>query len=221
MVVVASIAQAQTPSSPVYVHVYAQSGSALNVTWQPFGGGQIDYEVFRDGVSVGSIALPPFADSGFGAAYLRWVLHLIPTWNAAMEELRRVVRPEGTIVVSLGTLGDGPKREIQQRFVEVAGTSNVPAGLDWGDWETLDDAMAQLRARPRPLPTFLETDQHGVGAFMDAREQNRHSWTGSMPVALRLRTAAEVRAWAKDRFGPLDQLPRQRYEVIWRAYDLA
>ena len=162
----------------------------------------------------------PFGNAVFGAAYLRWVLHLIPAWPTAIAELVRVVRPAGTIVISLGTLREGPKGEIHRRFGQVAGISNVPAGLDWGDWDGLDDAMVHLGARPRPLPTHLETDKNGVGAFMDALEQNRHTWTWPMSDTDRLRTAAEVRAWAEARFGPLDQLPHQRYEVTWRAYDL-
>lgn len=163
----------------------------------------------------------PFADDAFGAAYLRWVLHLIPSWRAAMQELARAVRARGLIVVSLGTFRDGPKREIQERFAETAGMSDAPAGLGWGDWDTLDHAMTRLGARPRRLPSYVEIDPLAVGAFMDALEQNRHSWTWPMSDTDRLRTAAEVRAWAEDRFGPLDRLPHQRYEVIWRAYDLA
>jgi SAM-dependent methyltransferase len=162
----------------------------------------------------------PFANAAFGAAYLRWVLHLVPAWPAAMEELARVVRPRGVIVASLGTLGDGPRREIYERFVQVAAMSKAPVGLGWGDWDTLDQAMTQLGARARPLSPYLDTDRNGPGAYMDALEQNLHSWTWSMPEDLRLRAAAEVRAWAEARFGPLDQLPPHRYEVAWRAYDL-
>ncbi len=163
----------------------------------------------------------PFAPSVFGAAYLRWVLHLIPAWTSAIEELVRVVHPRGAILVSQGTLGEGPRREIQRRFVEVAGIPNAPAGLDWGDWATLDEVVARLGGRPRALPPHGDTERDGAGAFMNALEQNRHSWTWSMPEAERLRAAAEVRSWAEGRFGPLDRLPRQRYEVVWRAYDLA
>lgn len=162
----------------------------------------------------------PFADDAFGAAYLRWVLHLIPSWRAAMQELARVVRARGVILVSLGTFRDGPKREIQERFAEVAGMSNTAVGLGWGDWEALDNAMARLGARPRRLPSYVETDPLGADAFLDALEQDRHSWTWSMSERDRLRVAGEVRAWAEDRFGPLDRVPRQRYDVIWRAYDL-
>jgi hypothetical protein len=32
--------------------------------------------------------------------------------------------------------------------------------------------------------------------------------------------APEVRAWAEDRFGPLDQSPPHPYEIRWRVYDL-
>jgi SAM-dependent methyltransferase len=163
----------------------------------------------------------PFAPAAFGLAYLRWVLHLIPAWMSAIEELVRVIRPEGAILVSQGTLGEGPRREIQRRFVEVAGIPDAPAGLDWGDWTALDEAMERLGGRPRALPTHGDIERYGADAFMEALEQDRHSWTWPLPEATRLRAAAEVRAWAEARFGPLDQVPRQRYEVVWRAYDLS
>lgn len=34
----------------------------------------------------------PFPDDVFGAAYLRWVLHLIPAWETAAQEMVRVDR---------------------------------------------------------------------------------------------------------------------------------
>ncbi len=80
--------------------------------------------------------------------------------------------------------------------------------------------MARLGGRPRALPTHGDTERYGADAFMDSLERNRHSWTWQMPETARLRAAAEVRAWAEARFGPLDRVPRQRYEVVWRAYDL-
>jgi SAM-dependent methyltransferase len=161
----------------------------------------------------------PFAADAFGGAYFRWVLHLIPDWRAAMAELVRVVRPGGVVVGSLGGYG-GPRAQIQDRFAQVAGVTPTPAGLPWDDWPALEAAMAELGARPRELPTFIEVERDDVEEFMRALEHNRFSWTWPIPEEVRLRAAAETRAWAVGRLGPLDRIPRHRFEFVWRAYDV-
>jgi SAM-dependent methyltransferase len=170
---------------------------------------------------IGDASGMPVADDSFGGAYFRWVLHLIPAWELVAAELARVVRPGGTILANLGGKGTGPRAELHQRFVEVAGITDHPAGLGWSDFEALDAVMTKLGAIPRALPVFADTERDGADAFMDALEGNLHSWTWPMPEDLRLRTAADVRDWAVVRFGPLDRLPKQTFDVVWRAYDLA
>ncbi len=49
----------------------------------------------------------PFAPGVFGLAYLRWVLHLIPAWMIAIEELVRVDPPRGRHPREPGDLGRG------------------------------------------------------------------------------------------------------------------
>ena len=77
----------------------------------------------------------PFATGSFGAAYFRWVLHLIPSW----QDGRRGARAgraswAATIVASLGTKGSGPRAEIHEHFAQAAGQGSIdPAGLDWED----------------------------------------------------------------------------------------
>jgi SAM-dependent methyltransferase len=169
---------------------------------------------------IGDATRIPFADDSFGAAYFRWVLHLIPAWERVAADLVRVVRRGGTILANLGGKGTGPHEEIHRRFVEVAGIVDHPAGLGWSDFQALDAVMTELGAIPRALAVFTDTERDGPDVFLDALERNLHSWTWQMPEELRLRTAAEVRDWAAARFGPLDLVPRQTFEVEWRAYDL-
>ena len=85
----------------------------------------------------------PFPDDVFGAAYLRWVLHLIPAWETAVAEMVRVVRPEGVICALLGAYG-GLRGEIQDRFSEITGIDHAPVGLGWNATAELDRAMAAL-----------------------------------------------------------------------------
>ncbi len=166
----------------------------------------------------------PFRDGTFDATIVRWVFHLIPAWRAALGETVRILGPAGTILVSLGAAGgeDTPQSEIHARFVELAGVTFEPSGLMWAGYDELDAAMLALGATPRPLAPFVEVERDGLDAFLDGIANSAYSWTWSIADPERLgRVARELRVWAEERYGPLDRVPRQEFEVTWRAYDLA
>jgi ubiquinone/menaquinone biosynthesis C-methylase UbiE len=165
----------------------------------------------------------PFANESFGAVYLRWVLHLIPDWRAALMDSVRVVGRGGVLLILLGSAGQGttPEGEIHARFAELTGSPFEPAGLRWSDYEHLDQEMTALGATPRAMPTFTDVERDGLEAFLDNVARRRYSWTWRIQDDERFALAVdEVRRFAEERFGPLDRVPREEREVAWRAYDL-
>ena len=167
----------------------------------------------------GDATTMPFADRAFGAVYLRWVLHLIPDWRAALAEIARVVRPGGVLVVSLGAF-DEVGRAVRARFSEITGLSTDPVGLMWGDHDALDAELEGLGLRLRVLPAIPEEEEEPLGSFLDAIEEGRWSWTWHVPEDARVDAVRELRPWAEERFGPLDRVERYSVETVWRAYDL-
>lgn len=168
---------------------------------------------------IGDATAMPFADGAFGAAYLRWVLHLIPDWRFALAEMARVVRPGGVLLVSLGAF-DEVGRAIRARFSEITGLSTDPVGLMWGNHDELDDELEGLGLRLRVLPSIPEEEEEPLGSFLDAIEDGRWSWTWHVPEDARVDAVRELRPWAEERFGPLDRVERYEVETVWRAYDL-
>jgi SAM-dependent methyltransferase len=161
----------------------------------------------------------PFSDDAFGAAYLRWVLHLIPEWRTALAEVARVVRGGGVLLAALGACG-GPRSEIQQRFAEITGVSLEPPGLTWAGYGMLDEAMDELGFTPRDLPPFTDVERDGLDTFIEGIANNAYSWTWKVDdPQLFGRAAADVRRWAEQRYGPLHLVPPEEYETVWRAYD--
>lgn len=162
----------------------------------------------------------PFADGAFGGAYLRWVLHLIPDWRAALREIARVVQPRGVLLVLAGGYG-GIRSEIQERFAALAGVSVSPPGLMWSGYDELDEALAGLGATVRQLPSYVEVGRDSLEHFMDGIVHNRYSWTWKVKDPTMLAGLADdVRAWAEERYGPLDRYKEEPFEIVWRAYDL-
>ena len=169
---------------------------------------------------LGDATRMPLADAAFGGAYLRWVLHLIPDWRRVLAEIVRVVRPGGVFLVELGAY-DEERFAIQQRFGEIVGVSLDPVGLSWAEYGPLDAEMAARGATLRILPEVEEMWEGGLGEFLDGVEQGRYSWTWKVPDDVRRRVTAELRPWAAERFGPLDEPHRSALPQVWRAYDLA
>ncbi|HET7236589.1 MAG TPA: class I SAM-dependent methyltransferase [Actinomycetota bacterium] len=170
-------------------------------------------------LALGDATRMPFADDAFDAAYLRWVLHLVEDWRALVAEVVRIVRAGGVFVANLGSYG-GAHEEIRKRFEELTGFSTAPIGLDWDAFEELDAELAQRGATLRILPSPYETFEETLEEFVRGIEENRYSWTWSVPEELRLRAVAEIRPWAEDGFGALDVVQPFSVDTTWRAYDL-
>jgi SAM-dependent methyltransferase len=161
----------------------------------------------------------PFRDDAFGGAYLRWVLHLIPAWPRALEEMIRVVRPGGVMIAQLGNGARGHQGEIRRRCCELVGISERPPGLDWDDAASLDDAMAALGCELRLLGPLRDEFSERLSDYLDEVESGKYSWTWRMDEEARREAVAAIRPWARDRWGPLDREISVTYETYWRAYD--
>ena len=163
----------------------------------------------------------PFADDAFAGAYLRWVLHLIPDWRAAVREIERILAPGSTFIAALGAYG-GYRQEMQARFAEITGISTEPAGLAWNGWDELDAEVASLGLQKLPDIGFTDHDRDDLEHFMQAIEGNRFSWTWAVPdAATREDAAAKVRRWAEDRWGPLSEMPPETLRLALRRLPAA
>lgn len=160
----------------------------------------------------------PFRDDSFGASLACHVLHLIPEWRGAAEELVRVTWPGGVILIDLGGWGGGPWKEIEGHFQKEAGIDRPRPGAT--DPSELDAAMGSLGAIYRELPEIRVTRTLDLGELLQRIENGVYSFTWHVDEAGRVRAARATRAWAEERFGDLDQPLEHELVVSWRAYDL-
>ena len=160
----------------------------------------------------------PFEDGSFGVALGRWVLHLIPGWEQVVDELVRVVRPGGVVLLNLG----GFRRiwSIVDRFLDAAGGIPFAVGLDPREPEQLDTAFARHGAEVRLLPPIPSRDETTIGEFLEEMRTGLHSWTWRVPDEVREQAVPAVRAWAEHEFGSLDEPVEPEVDIGWRAYDL-
>lgn len=169
---------------------------------------------------LGDATALPFVGEAFGGVVIRHVLHLVPAWERAVSELIRVVSHAGVVLVSRG---DIPLewREVTDRFVGLVGKASLAAGLDPREVARMDEAFARHGARARELPSIPERFSQSLGEFIDQMEEGLHSWTWDVGDRIRREAVAEVRRWARERFGSLDPPSARNSLLEWRAYDVA
>lgn len=160
----------------------------------------------------------PFDDDCFVGAYARWVLHLIPAWRGAVDELCRVTRSGGVIAIEPGGFS-GRWREVMDRMVEEIGPDALPVGL-FRDHEpvALDEAFAAAGAEPLGI---VEIPGHFAGSlrrFFDEAKGRTYSWTWRASDADLERAVAAVRSWAGGRYSDWDVALDPEAPMRWHRY---
>lgn len=160
----------------------------------------------------------PFPDATFDSGLASHVLHLIPSWQEAVSELVRVVRPGGSLLFDPGGRGLEWWKEVQERFSAEAGIEDRFPGLN--EPEELDAAMSALGAKVRLLTTVISTETTTLEERIGSLEKGIYSFTWQLDEETRRRAAQVTRDWAEERFGALDEARVSEWPIAWRAYDL-
>lgn len=161
----------------------------------------------------------PFRDDAVGGVFIRHVLHLVPDWREVLSEAVRVIRPGGTLVVSI-TDYTGLYQEIQERFLEEAGDLPLAVGLRPDDPASLRRAMSRLGAETRRLPVVRGFRTMTVESFLIGIEDGQYSWTWAATEARRRQAARTLRTWLVRRFGDLRRPVEPEFAAEWWAFDL-
>jgi SAM-dependent methyltransferase len=156
----------------------------------------------------------PFADHAFGASLAVHVLHLVGPWRKAADEMMRVTRPGGVLIVTGGG-GKGRLQEVSEHFFAQGPRTGRPYGLV--EWAELD---AHLGITPRVLGPVVGIQRTTVEEHLQNLERGIFAGCWEMDDASRRRSAAATRAWARARWGDLGAPRADRIERPWRAYDL-
>ncbi|HEX3325535.1 MAG TPA: methyltransferase domain-containing protein [Actinomycetota bacterium] len=163
----------------------------------------------------------PFHDHVFGAGLIVHVLHLIPNWQDALDELVRVIRPGGAIVISIGDDKDEKPsmwEDMTTRFRKEAGLP--PHFLGFRRTDEIHGAMAALGAKQRELASVPERRSRSPREIADLLESGVFSFTWGAETSVLQAAAERLKTWAAERYGPLDEPHEDTFDIPWRVYDL-
>lgn len=165
---------------------------------------------------LGDATRMPLRDGVFAGAYARWVLHLIPDWEAVLGELDRVVGAVGAIAIEPGG-ESGVFRDVFLRYIGILGEVALPPGLHPVDRDVqLDAGMDALGWCLAHVEEMAYENRVPLARFFDEISLKRFSWTWRVPDEALASATVEVRDWAAGRYD-LDA-PQPSVATRWRVY---
>lgn len=171
-------------------------------------------------VAIADATRLPFPDRMFASAIASHVLHLIPEWKLALDELMRVVEPGGVLLASRSADSHAEwQRAVRRHFFDAAGNPAWPPGMN-----RIDDLDAEMRGRGAAVRAVADVHNEvfaSISELLVGLEQGLWSACWAIDPERRRRAAEETRTWAITEFGDLDQKRSTRHESDWRVYRLA
>lgn len=160
----------------------------------------------------------PFRDAAFGSALSVHVLHLIPNWETALDEVLRTTVPGGKFLVDLGGFGSGTWWEFLQIFADGAGLPLTFVGA--ATVEEVDAAMERRGVTTRKLEPVHDKQSLPYRQMVRLFEEGAFSFTwGAEPDELKKGGAALRRA-LDERDLELDGILEHEREIVWHLYEL-
>jgi SAM-dependent methyltransferase len=160
----------------------------------------------------------PLSGASFGAVLASHVLHLIPRWEAAVDEAMRVLRPGGALLADFGGGTQMPWSGPSIAVMERHGISHDRPGA------TAPGSVAAHLAgavRPRPLPVVTMTFSRSFGEDLDRWERQVDAWTWPYTADQMRQACADLRAWAAAHRWPLDRHVEASRVIQWWAFERA
>jgi ubiquinone/menaquinone biosynthesis C-methylase UbiE len=162
----------------------------------------------------------PFADGSFGAALASHVLHLIPGWQTAVDEVTRVLRPGGVLLADFGERSSADTRPWRQGVYEALRRHGI--SRDRYGAQAAGEVASYLssRARTRDLPRVAMTRSHTLRRTIEDLENQVNSSTWRYTADQMRAVGADIRGWAAREHFPLDEEVLVTRTIAWQAFEL-
>jgi ubiquinone/menaquinone biosynthesis C-methylase UbiE len=162
----------------------------------------------------------PLASGCFDAVLMVHVLHLIPDWPAAIEEVCRVLKAQGIFLTGYNHHLEGSVDEqIREKWKEIV-SQMYPEPVDSSSerFKPVKDYLTQSGAVTDEWVAARWSKPFHLGRYIESLDQKIYSSTWNIPDDLLGQCIARLRAWAEVEFGTLDYEILQSQEFIWHRF---
>jgi SAM-dependent methyltransferase len=147
-------------------------------------------------------------------------IHLIAEWPAAIEEARRVLKPQGIFMTGFNYHPSGSEQErVREKWKDIV--HHYYRGLLEPGSQRFEEVKAYLNKTGAVLDEWTAarwSKPFHLGRFIESLEQKIYSSSWFIPEPTFQQSIADLRAWAKVEFGSLDHEVQQPHEFIWQRF---
>ena len=162
----------------------------------------------------------PLAGQAFEVVIAVHVFHLIAGWRQAIQEVRRVLRPDGRLLAGYDWRSpDAPMERLHEQWRQII--REHTQGFEHPgvqDFEQFKDYLLQTGAHYERIPVADYVTNTSIAEHIQDLENGIYSSTWRVPAGVMAACIAELRRWALAEYGNLDQeleIPRQ---FIWDQF---
>jgi ubiquinone/menaquinone biosynthesis C-methylase UbiE len=161
----------------------------------------------------------PLADSSFRAALFVHVLHLVPGWESALAETRRVLASGGVALLYYERYESETLwgRRSEEKWVELLRQRGF-ARRRRPSREEIAGELERLGGSRRILELAEDVDRNTPATILEWTRLRVHSWTWEIPEELFFECLPEYESWLRREFDMDRELgDRAVYELeVWR-----
>jgi SAM-dependent methyltransferase len=163
----------------------------------------------------------PIRDACVDAVLEVHVLHLVPDWELALAEARRVLAPGGVVLIGRGSSHrgkEGPRADTLRRFDRLArALGGGPRAVGAGDDSAKVAALAALGGTAEPLEPVVWEQRETYGEALAAVERRIYSHTWRLPDEVFETAARRLRAEVEADHPDLDRPQAATHEFTLTA----
>jgi SAM-dependent methyltransferase len=157
----------------------------------------------------------PFEDASFDVVLAVHILHLVSDWQQAVREARRVLAPNGYLVLGFeSSQPDSPGNEMRRQWQSYVVEAGVTLSGRSGSWPVTEAALIEggSYATVYRVAHWEETMVPRTVLDEQRRRVFSHSW--DVPEDVLETVHHRLVGWATDRFGSLDAALRAEREFM-------
>ena len=159
----------------------------------------------------------PFPDTTFDCAYAVHVYHLVANWQNAVREAWRVIKPDGSFLVTYHKRDPhAPNVKLRKHLAELARAHGIDARRPGSQsYEELCAELTKLSATHIVEIANWTERTISVSHILSELEARLTSDTWVIPEEVMPRLMPPLREWARAEFGDLNYQVREDEEFAW------
>lgn len=162
----------------------------------------------------------PLQAQQFDAVLAVHVLHLIRDWKEAIDEARRVLKPEGSYLIGYDERPEKePQRLFRNHLDEVARSFGYHSGRP--GMSNIDEATQYLASSGAQVSEWMAAEwtyNYTLNSIIERLTQRVWSSTWRLPEDVYRESLEKTVQWAQEEFGSLNQVYQGHRKFLWRRH---